>query len=151
MIAFWRRRSETCWLNLCPRYASCAKAMPTQRAATSAAIVTTACLTPSALVRTVPAATNALVLLMLRCGVRRCCEGAAYIKAPSARLPPAPFQLVGRDVAEVEPITAQARLGLGEALSETLARDAQRILGVHLQPARQRDDCEQQVAHLFEC
>src|SRR6266581_7437344 len=75
--------------------------------------------------------------------------GADYIKR-SARLLPELKLFAIVEVGEAPAFAAQRRLHRGKARPEPLARHAQRVLGVDLQRACERDDREQQVPHLLE-
>src|SRR5712691_6040181 len=102
-------------------------------------------------VRTLPAATRTLLFLMLDRWVSRSAEEEGdYNKRALARLLPTLLNGRAIQVAELHPIAPQRRLGLGEPPPEPLARDPQRVLGIDLHAPRERDDGEQQVAHLLE-
>src|SRR3981081_3696527 len=64
-----------------------------------------------------------------------CWKEGDYNKRLGLRLLPTFRQRLAIQVAEVHPIAPQRRLRLRESLPEALARDAQRILRVDLQPA----------------
>src|SRR5256886_16359742 len=95
-----------------------------------------------------------VVCLMLNRWLRRsACEreptianGFAFVG--SACLVPPSRQLSRVEVAERLSFADELRLHRREPFSEPLARDAQRVLGGDLQPARQRHHREQQVAKL---
>src|SRR5690349_4606716 len=76
-------------------------------------------------------------------------RGREYIRW-LLRFLPAPQLLGLAQIAERLALGTQRRLGGGKPPPESLARDSQRILGVHLQGPSERDDREQQIAHLLE-
>src|SRR5438045_9292951 len=112
MSAFWRRRSDTCWLSLWPMKASWANAMPPQISAAPATTMTIIWRTPNELVRTLPTTVKALLCLMLRCLLGRQ-EGRDYIKW-LARFFPALQHLRLAQVAESLALCAHRRLGRGK-------------------------------------
>src|SRR5205814_7292030 len=97
-----------------------------------------------------------VVCLMLNRWLRRsACEreptianGFAFVG--SALLVPPFRQLCSVEVAERLSLADQLSLHRREPFSETPACDTKRVLGVDLQPARQRHHGEQQVAKLVE-
>src|SRR5579862_5980237 len=63
---------------------------------------------------------------------------------------PAPDELVRVEAAEVEALLLQRGFEPGEAVPEPPSADPQRVLGIDLQLARERDHGEEQVAQLVE-
>src|SRR6266508_3200747 len=132
-------------------YASCAKATAAHINARPAAMRTMVWRRPKTLTRSVPAAVVGLLLYLMlrrwrkRTGVSR----ADYIRG-SAGFLPVLEHLVGAQVAERLALFAQRGLRRREPRTKSLTGHTQGVLGVDLEVARERDDAEQQVAHLLE-